>query len=171
MNADYLEIRRAYLAHYKTKGAKKGIRRFQSYEVAPNPSGYVSQEVGEAAAQSRRVGDDNDNDKKEIPESSNTSRSNNTGVKTSMKSIPKTNATTLTDKVASKLIDILAAGAANMAKNYDAHQLKQIESGKFHPNATDVMSKTVREKFKEKDPKGYAKWVENRRKYAEKWKE
>lgn len=49
MNADYLEIRQAYLAHYKTKGAKKGIRRFQSYEVAPNPSGYVGQEVGEAA--------------------------------------------------------------------------------------------------------------------------
>lgn len=45
MNADYLEIRQAYIAHYKTKGAKKGIRRFQSYEVAPNPSGYVGQEV------------------------------------------------------------------------------------------------------------------------------
>ena len=65
MNADYLEIRQAYLAHYKTKGAKKGIRRFQSYEVAPNPSGYVGQEVGEAAAQSRRVGDDDNNAKKD----------------------------------------------------------------------------------------------------------
>lgn len=55
MNADYLEIRQAYLAHYKTKGAKNGIRRFQSYEVAPNPSGFVGQEVGEAAKQRGRV--------------------------------------------------------------------------------------------------------------------
>lgn len=55
MNADYLEIRQAYLAHYKTKGAKNGIRRFQSYEVAPNPSGFVGQEVGEAAKQRSRV--------------------------------------------------------------------------------------------------------------------
>lgn len=55
MNADYLEIRQAYLAHYKTKGAKNGIRRFQSYEVAPNPSGFVGQEVGEAAKQRNRV--------------------------------------------------------------------------------------------------------------------
>ena len=64
---DYLEIRSAYLAHYKTKGAKKGIRRFQSYEVAPNPSGYVGQEVGEAAKQSQRVGgDDEGSDKKKM---------------------------------------------------------------------------------------------------------
>lgn len=55
MNSDYLEIRQAYLAHYKTKGAKNGIRRFQSYEVAPNPSGFVGQEVGEAAKQRSRV--------------------------------------------------------------------------------------------------------------------
>lgn len=67
MNADYLEIRQAYLAHYKTKGAKKGIRRFQSYEVAPNPSGYVGQEVGEAAAQSRRVGDDDNGEESKDP--------------------------------------------------------------------------------------------------------
>ena len=50
----------SYLAHYKTKGSKKGVRRYQSYEVAPNPSGYVGQEVGEAAAQSRRVGGDDE---------------------------------------------------------------------------------------------------------------
>lgn len=171
MNADYLEIRQAYLSHYKTKGAKKGIRRFQSYEVAPNPSGYVGQEVGEAAAQSRRVGDDDDDNrkiKKETPESSNTSRSNNTGVKTSMKSIPKTNASTLTDKITSKLIDVLAAGVANTGKNYNDRQLKQIESGKFHPDATTPMSKTMQKKFKEKDPKGYEQWMENRRKYAQK---
>ena len=45
----------SYLVHYKTKGAKKGVRRYQSYEVAPNPSGYVGQEVGEAAKQRARM--------------------------------------------------------------------------------------------------------------------
>ena len=55
MNADYLEIKSEFIQHYGTKGQKKGIRRFQSYEVAPTQSGMVGQEVGEAAAQSRRV--------------------------------------------------------------------------------------------------------------------
>jgi hypothetical protein len=44
-----------YLAHYKTKGAKNGIRRFQSYLVQPNPSGATGQEVGEAAEQRQRI--------------------------------------------------------------------------------------------------------------------
>lgn len=44
-----------YLAHYKTKGAKNGIRRFQSYLVQPNPSGATGQEIGEAAEQRQRI--------------------------------------------------------------------------------------------------------------------
>ena len=51
-----------YLAHFKTKGAKNGIRRFQSYMVAPNPSGATGVEIGEAAEQRARIhgeGDDN----------------------------------------------------------------------------------------------------------------
>lgn len=52
-----------YLAHYKTKGAKNGIRRYQSYMVAPNPSGATGQEVGEAAEQRERIsGHDDEND-------------------------------------------------------------------------------------------------------------
>lgn len=51
-----------YLAHFKTKGAKNGIRRFQSYMVAPNPSGATGVEVGEAAEQRARIhGDSDDN--------------------------------------------------------------------------------------------------------------
>ena len=45
----------AYLAHYGVKGQKKGLRRFQSYDVAPTRSGIVGQEVGEAAKQSSQV--------------------------------------------------------------------------------------------------------------------
>lgn len=51
-----------YLAHFKTKGAKNGIRRFQSYMVAPNPSGATGVEIGEAAEQRARIhGDSDDN--------------------------------------------------------------------------------------------------------------
>lgn len=56
-----------YLAHYKTKGAKNGIRRFQSYLVQPNPSGATGQEIGEAAAQRGRItGKKNDSEDKTI---------------------------------------------------------------------------------------------------------
>lgn len=56
-----------YLAHYKTKGAKNGIRRFQSYLVQPNPSGATGQEVGEAAAQRGRItGKKNDSEDKTV---------------------------------------------------------------------------------------------------------
>lgn len=55
MQTDFLAIRGSYLEHYKTKGAKNGVRRFQSYEVAPNPSGFTGQEVGEAAEQRQRL--------------------------------------------------------------------------------------------------------------------
>ena len=44
-----------YLAHYKHKGSKNGIRRHQSYMVAPTRSGMVGQEIGEAARQRERV--------------------------------------------------------------------------------------------------------------------
>lgn len=44
-----------YLAHYKHKGSKNGIRRHQSYLVAPTRSGMVGQELGEAAKQRDRV--------------------------------------------------------------------------------------------------------------------
>ena len=44
-----------YLAHYKHKGSKNGIRRHQSYAVAPTRSGMVGQEIGEAARQRERV--------------------------------------------------------------------------------------------------------------------
>lgn len=56
-----------YLAHYKTKGAKNGIRRFQSYLVQPNPSGATGQEIGEAAAQRGRItGKKNDSEDKTV---------------------------------------------------------------------------------------------------------
>lgn len=45
----------AYLAHYGIKGQKKGLRRFQSYRVAPTRSGREGREVGEAYEQSERV--------------------------------------------------------------------------------------------------------------------
>lgn len=44
-----------YLAHYKHKGSKNGIRRHQSYMVAPTRSGMVGQELGDAAKQRERV--------------------------------------------------------------------------------------------------------------------
>lgn len=44
-----------YLAHYKHKGSKNGIRRHQSYMVAPTRSGMVGQEIGEAAKQRERI--------------------------------------------------------------------------------------------------------------------
>lgn len=44
-----------YIIHWKTKGAKDGIRRFQSYAVAPTRSGMVGQEIGEAAKQRQRI--------------------------------------------------------------------------------------------------------------------
>lgn len=58
MNADYLEIRQAYIAHFGIKGQKWGLRRFQSYETAPTQSGFVGQEVGEAAKQRKNYSDD-----------------------------------------------------------------------------------------------------------------
>lgn len=44
-----------YIIHWKTKGAKDGIRRYQSYAVAPTRSGMVGQEIGEAAKQRQRI--------------------------------------------------------------------------------------------------------------------
>lgn len=44
-----------YLAHYKHKGSKNGIRRYQSYMVAPTRSGMVGQELGDAAKQRERI--------------------------------------------------------------------------------------------------------------------
>lgn len=44
-----------YLAHFRIRGSKNGLRRFQSYAVAPTRSGMVGQEVGEAAAQRARI--------------------------------------------------------------------------------------------------------------------
>ncbi len=44
-----------YIIHWKTKGAKDGVRRFQSYAVAPTRSGMVGQEIGEAAKQRQRI--------------------------------------------------------------------------------------------------------------------
>lgn len=52
---DYLELHESYLAHFKTKGAKNGLRRYQSYVVAPTKSGMVGEEVGEAAKQRARL--------------------------------------------------------------------------------------------------------------------
>lgn len=112
MNADYLEIRQAYLAHYKTKGAKKGIRRFQSYEVAPNPSGYVGQEVGEAAKQAQRVGDDD--------EKQQLTKREQKVVRKIEKAIDKH------DRTARNMIDAMYSGGkkavASMPKNYNDAQ-------------------------------------------------
>jgi len=44
-----------YLAHFGTKGQKWGLRKQQSYQVAPTRSGMVGQEVGEAAKQTARL--------------------------------------------------------------------------------------------------------------------
>lgn len=44
-----------HLAHYKTPGAKNGVRNYQSYQVAPTRSGMVGEERGEAAAQRARL--------------------------------------------------------------------------------------------------------------------
>lgn len=52
---DYNEVK-SYLAHFGITGQKKGLRRFQSYLVAPTSSGMVGQEVGEAAKQRGRLG-------------------------------------------------------------------------------------------------------------------
>lgn len=50
----------AYLAHFGTKGQKWGLRKQQSYQVAPTRSGMVGQEVGEAAKQANRLGSPRD---------------------------------------------------------------------------------------------------------------
>lgn len=57
MNADYLEIRQAYIAHFGIKGQKWGQRNHQSYIVAPTRSGMVGTELGEAAKQRGRMTD------------------------------------------------------------------------------------------------------------------
>lgn len=44
-----------HLAHYKTPGAKNGIRNYQSYQTAPTRSGMVGIERGEAAQQRARL--------------------------------------------------------------------------------------------------------------------
>ena len=54
MRNDFREVK-SYLAHFGISGQKKGLRRFQSYQVAPTRSGMVGQEVGEAAKQSSRL--------------------------------------------------------------------------------------------------------------------
>lgn len=54
MYNDYNKVRN-HLAHFGISGQKKGLRRFQSYQVAPTRSGMVGQEVGEAAAQRGRL--------------------------------------------------------------------------------------------------------------------
>lgn len=45
----------AYLAHFGTKGQRWGLRKQQSYQVAPTRSGMIGQEVGEAAKQAARL--------------------------------------------------------------------------------------------------------------------
>ena len=54
MYNDYNKVKN-YLAHFGISGQKKGLRRFQSYQVAPTRSGMVGQEVGEAAKQRSRL--------------------------------------------------------------------------------------------------------------------
>ena len=43
-----------YISHFGIHGQKWGLRRFQSYQVAPTRSGMVGQETGEAAEQGQR---------------------------------------------------------------------------------------------------------------------
>lgn len=57
--SDYIAVRN-YLAHFGTKGQKWGLRKQQSYQVAPTRSGMVGQEVGEAAKQANRLGSPRD---------------------------------------------------------------------------------------------------------------
>lgn len=129
MNADYLEIRQAYICHFKTKGAKNGIRRFQSYEVAPNPSGFVGQEVGEAAKQAQRVGDDDE--KQQL-----TKREQKVARKIE-KAISKH------DKTARNMIDSMYSGgkkaAANVPKNYNDAQKEA-----YIRNVSSFMSQDIR---------------------------
>ena len=55
---DEMEPMEGYLIHFGTTGQKKGLRRYQSYAVAPTRSGMVGDEVGEAAKQRVRVESD-----------------------------------------------------------------------------------------------------------------